>query len=206
LNTIFTLFDTFSFKQLEAAHKPYAISPIPGPKIPDPNSLITKITGVRAVPDLGLLTTSLGRVSDTPIVQRSWGLLGGPNFYGPNFHFTEFMKSRNYLAAFMTHISILVGSLFIAIPFVRTLARKYVYQPGDGPTKEEVKNDRVEYRGIATPDVKTPNPPRAYCRACWEGSMYECRSSCLLVMSNANLNSHWSFDGISSYFDLARRP
>jgi hypothetical protein len=157
------------------------------------------------VPDLGILTTSLGRVSDTPIVQRSWGLLGGPDFYGPNFHFTEFMKSRNYLTAFMTHVSILVGSLFIAIPFVRTLARKYGYQPGDGPTKEEIKNDRVEYRGIATPDVKTPNPPRAYCRACWEGSMYQCKSSGLLVESNANLNSHWSFDGTSSYFDLARR-
>ncbi|KAE9367343.1 hypothetical protein N431DRAFT_561351 [Stipitochalara longipes BDJ] len=173
LNTIFTLMDTFSFKQLEAAHAPYSISPIPGPKTPNPNPLVTRIFGVRAVADLGILTTSLGRVSDTPIVERSWGLLGGAEFYGPNFHFSEFYKSRNYLTAIMTHFSILVGSLFIAIPFMRTLARKYVYQPGDGPTKAQTKNDRFEYRGIGTPDVQTPNPARAFCKARYEGSVYE---------------------------------
>jgi hypothetical protein len=169
--------DTFSFKQLEAAHAPYSISPIPGPKTSNPNSLLTKIFGVRAVPDLGILTTSLWRVSDTPIVERSWGLLGGAAFYGPNFYFSEFSKSRNYLTAVMTHFSILVGSLFIAIPFMRTMARKYVYQPGDGQTKEQTRNDRIEYRGVATPDVKTPNPARAFCKARYEGSLYECKSS-----------------------------
>jgi hypothetical protein len=175
LNSVFSLMDVFSLKQLKAAHAPYAISPISGPKTSDPNSLVTKIFGFRVVPDLGILTTSIGRVSDTPIVQRSWGLLGGPNFYGPNFHFTEFMKSRGYLMAIMTHFALALGSLLIAFPFVRKLARKYVYQPGDGPTKEQSKNDRVEYRGIGTPDVKTPNPPRAFCKARYEGSVYNCK-------------------------------
>ena len=167
--------DTYSFKQLEAAHAPYSISPIPGPKTPNPNSLLTKIFGVRAVPDLGILTTSLGKVSDTPIVERSWGLLGGASFYGPNFHFSEFLKTRNYLTAVMTHFSILFGSLLIAIPLVRTLARKYVSQPGEGPSKEQTRNDRVEYRGVATPDVKMEKPARAFCKARYEGSLYECK-------------------------------
>lgn len=63
----------------------------------------------------------------------------------------------------------------LAIPFMRSLGRKMVYQPGDGPTKEQSKNDRVEYRGIGIPDVATPNPPRAYCKAAYEGSLYECK-------------------------------
>jgi hypothetical protein len=138
--------------------------------------MITKIFGVRVVPDLGILTTSMGRVSDIPIVQRSWGLLGGADFYGPNFRFSEFLKSRNYLTAVITHFTLVFGGLMIAIPFVRKMARSYVYKPGDGPTKEESKNDRVEYRGIATPDVKTPKPPRAFCTARYEGNLYDCKS------------------------------
>jgi hypothetical protein len=177
LNTIFTILDTFSLKQLEAAGAPYAISPIPGPKTSNPTSLITKLFGVRVVPDLGTLTTWLGGVSDVPIVQRSWGLLGGADFYGPNFHFGEFIKSRNYLAAVISHFTLILGSLLIAIPFVRNLARKFVFQPGDGPTKEQSKNYRMEYRGIGIPDVKTPNPPRAFVRAHYEGSLYECKCS-----------------------------
>jgi len=139
--------------------------------------MITKIFGVRVVPDLGILTTSMGRVSDIPIVQRSWGLLGGADFYGPNFWFSEFLKSRNYLTAVTTHFTLVFAGLMIAIPFVRKMTRSYVYKPGDGPTKEESKNDRVEYRGIATPDVKTPKPPRAFCTARYEGSLYDCESS-----------------------------
>lgn len=85
--------ESFTLKQIGAATAPYAISPIPGPKTRDTTSLVTKIFGIRAAPDLGILTTSLGAKSDTPIVQRSWGLLGGNKFYGPNFHFHEVCDS-----------------------------------------------------------------------------------------------------------------
>jgi hypothetical protein len=93
--------DTYSFKQLAAAGAPYAISPIPGPKTKDTTSLITKIFGIRAVRDLGILTTSVGAVSDTPIVQRSWGLLGGNKFYGPNFQFHEVCNSLRDLTSIL---------------------------------------------------------------------------------------------------------
>ncbi len=206
MNSVFTLLDVFSLKQLEAAGAPYAISPIPGPKTSDPNSLVTKIFGVRVVPDLGVLTTWLGRASDIPIVQRSWGLLGGADFYGPNFRFGEFKKSRNYLTAIMSHFALMFGSLLIAIPFVRKLARKFVYQPGDGPTKEQSRKDRMEYRGIGIPDVKTPSPPRAFCRAHYEGSLYACKRSFLKSLDEANRNSHRCLAFTGGTIDSTRRP
>lgn len=158
-------------KQLGAAHAPYALSPVPGPKVGASKPITQRLLGFRDVPDLGILTTSFSGMTDIPIVQRSWGLHGN---YGPNFQVTEMMKARNYLKAVMIHYSVVIGSLCLLIPFFRKFMKRFVYQPGDGPTKEETKNDRVEYRGIAKPDVDTPNPPRAYTRVSYEGSLYEC--------------------------------
>lgn len=167
--------DTWSLKDIGAAHAPGGISPIPVPKTQPHKSIITKIFGFRSVSDLGILTSSLGGTADRPIIYRSWALLGGDKFYGPNFHFDEYMKARNYLGAIAIHFSLMIGSLLLAIPLFRTVARKYVYKPGEGPTREEYKNDRVEYRGIGIPDVQTPNPPKAFCRAKYEGSLYACK-------------------------------
>lgn len=121
-----------------------------------------------------------------PIVYRSWALLGGASNYGPKFEFSEHLKSRNYLTAIAFHFSLLIGTLLLAIPLFRTLARKCVYQPGEGPTEEQYKNDRVEYRGIAIPDTETATPVRAYCRAKFEGSLYACKLVLFRVTSWAN--------------------
>jgi len=172
LNTVLSLMDTWSLKDIAAAHAPGGISPIPVPKAQPYKSIVTKIFGFRSVSDLGILTSSLGGTADRPIVYRSWALLGGDKTYGPNFHFSEYMKARNYLGAIAIHFGLMIGSMLLAIPLFRTIARKYVYKPGEGPTREQYKNDRVEYRGIGIPDVQTPNPPRAFCRAKYEGSLY----------------------------------
>ena len=149
---------------------PYALSPIPAPKNRSHVSWITRLFGIRSVPDLGILTTSISGGMDTPTVQRSWGMLG----YGPNFQFAEYMKARNHISGVITHFAILLFGIFLAIGPLRRIAKRFVYQPGDGPTKEESKKDRFEYRGIATPDVQTSNPARAFCRASFQGSVYAC--------------------------------
>jgi hypothetical protein len=107
-------------------------------------------------------------------VQRSWGLLGGAKFYGPNFYIEQYSYARNYFLGIMFHIGLSIATVLVALAPVRWLVKKFVYAPGDGPTAEEAKSDRIEYRGIAYPDVTTLNPPRAYCRAYYEGSMYRC--------------------------------
>ena len=173
--TILSIFDIFTLQQFKESNAPYALSPIPGPKTRDPTPWINKIFGFRSVPDLGILTTHIGGMADVPIVHRSWGLLGGASFYGPNFRFSEYMKARNYLGAIAFHFAVSIVSVLIAIPLVRKLARRFVPAPGDGPTKEQTRNDRFEYRAVATPDVKTPNPPRAYVRAYYGGDVYQCK-------------------------------
>jgi hypothetical protein len=86
------------------------------------------------------------------------------------------MKARNYLGAIAFHFAVSIFSGLIAIPLVRKLARRFVTAPGDGPAKEQTRNNRFEYRAVATPDVKTPNPPRAYVRAYYEGGVTVCVS------------------------------
>ena len=151
-----------------AASAPFALSPVPGPKVPDTTSWFTKIFGVRTVPDLGTLTTTASGMIDTPIVQRSWGLLG----YGPKFSYGEYMKVRNAFQGVAMHIGLTIAPLLLFLPFAATIAKFFILAPGDGPDKEQAAKDRLEFRGIATPDVSIPNPPRAFCHASIECSMY----------------------------------
>jgi hypothetical protein len=160
-------------KELSAASRPYALSPIPGPQVKDSAPWTTKLFGCRYVRDLGILTSYIFSVADKPQVHRSWGLLGGPNNYGPNFEFNEYKKTQNYLSGMMSHFGLVLGSIFVSIPFIRLLLRKFVVQPGDGPSKEESKIGIVEYKGIAKQDVPEPNAPRAFARAVFKGSGYD---------------------------------
>ncbi|CAG8974122.1 hypothetical protein HYALB_00002758 [Hymenoscyphus albidus] len=173
LSSVFSIFDVYSFKELQDAGAPYALSPIPGPAVRDPVPLKTKLFGFRSVRDLGMLTTYFFARADIPQVHRSWGLLGGPSGYGPNFHFSEYAKSQNYLTAIASHFTLLFGSILVAIPFARTILKKTVVQPGDGPSKEESRNHVVEYKAIGNPDVKSENPARAWVKATYAGSGYQ---------------------------------
>lgn len=173
-----TLLDVYSLKEVRASMAPYALSPIPAPSVrestPFFSSLLTKLFGIKVVPDLGILTTSIAGGTDLPIIHRSWGMLGGADFYGPNFHVSEYMKARNYLTAIALHYGLLIGAAFLSIPLFRKVISKYVYQPGEGATKEEYESDRVEWRAIAKPDLGKPRTPRVFCRAHFEGSAYAC--------------------------------
>lgn len=156
-----------------AASAPYALSPIPGPRLPDNTSLFTKLFGVRTVPDLGTLTTAPSARVDTPIVERSWGLLG----YGPKFRYGEYQKVRNAFQGVAIHLALTILPVFLFIPFIENLAKFFIPAPGDGADKEVAAKDRLSLRGIATPDVSTPNPARACCVAQIEGSVYACKST-----------------------------
>nr|XP_036586685.1 saccharopine dehydrogenase [Colletotrichum truncatum]KAF6797242.1 saccharopine dehydrogenase [Colletotrichum truncatum] len=180
LATALGLFESFSIQEVKAQHKPYALSPVPNHnKVPSQTSLLTKILGLRNVPNLGLMTTSIAGMTDAPIVQRSWGLMASlpsreKQFYGPNFSFHEYMRAKSYLRGIIIHWALAIFGLLLATaaPF-RKLVRLFVYQPGQGPDRELAKNDEVEYRGIAVPDRQSKTGyPQAYCRAWYTGSMY----------------------------------
>lgn len=170
LATILDFLDSSTLQEIQAASRPYALSPIPGPKVQCNKSLAEKILGVRSVPDLGTLTTSLGGAADKPIVQRSWGLLDGA--YGPNFLFSEYMRTRNYFTGVLLHIAFTLAPLLLIFKPVRMLIKKFVTAPGEGPDKNAQKKERVEYRAVATADLGAGLMKRAYSRAQYNGGMY----------------------------------
>ncbi|KAK1633642.1 saccharopine dehydrogenase [Colletotrichum phormii] len=180
LATVLNLFESFTIQQVREQHKPYALSPVPNNnKVQSQTSLLTKLVGLRNVPSLGLMTTSIAGMTDTPIIQRTWGLLASvpsreKQFYGPNFSFHEYMRARGYLQGMAIHWGLAFFGLLLATaaPF-RKLVKRFVYEPGQGPDKELSKKDKIEYRGIASPDKESKTEfPKAYCRAWYDGSMY----------------------------------
>ncbi|KAH9823635.1 putative trans-acting enoyl reductase [Teratosphaeria destructans] len=173
LATVLTLFDSYSLSQFLQASKPWAFSPAGASQGRHQKSLVETLTGVRTVPDLGTLSDSLQGPADIPIVQRSWGLYDNGMLYGPKFYLTAYQRTRNFLQGFVLHLAMTFGLLSITLPPMRWLLKKFVYQPGQGPTREQVKHDYAEWRAIAHADVADPaDPKRAYARMRWEGSMY----------------------------------
>ncbi len=83
------------------------------------------------------------------------------------------MKTRNIATAMVMHYSLLIGGALLAFcsPF-RNLVRRFVFQPGQGPTREDAANDYIEFRGVGTPDVQPASGKQALCRAWFQGSMY----------------------------------
>ncbi|KAK8191335.1 Saccharopine dehydrogenase-domain-containing protein [Phyllosticta capitalensis] len=172
LLTILSLFDHYSLSQITSALKPFALSPVqPPPTNSSPkSSLFTKVFGVRSDQDLGLLTDWVGATVDTAIVQRSWGLLDGGKLYGANFKFSEWMVAKSTFAGSMVHFAMVFGMAMLALPPVRWALKKVVYQPGDGPTSEDTKNDFAQYKAVGIAD--TDKHERAIAQFGFKGGLY----------------------------------
>ncbi|KAI9166806.1 putative trans-acting enoyl reductase [Paramyrothecium foliicola] len=178
LATALVTFEQFSRGELVDAMKPYALSPIPHPEPGrPPTSLTAKIFGSRQIPGLGHVTTSVAAWSNVPIVERSWGLLSEApgrkhEFYGPNFRYAEHFRALGWLHAVLIHWALIIFAVFLSLSPVRTLVRRFIYQPGQGPPLKQAKKDKIEFRAVAVPDTKEPSKKQAFCRAWYEGSMY----------------------------------
>jgi hypothetical protein len=113
-----------------------SMCPIPSAKKNSGKSVMERIIGHRYDPYFGSLTDSLLATADLPIIHRSYGLLDSGKFYGPNFFATAYMKATNAFTAFTYHVALNVTLMWMAVPPVRWLLKKLVYEPGQGPTKE----------------------------------------------------------------------
>ncbi|KAJ8129075.1 hypothetical protein O1611_g4554 [Lasiodiplodia mahajangana] len=199
--TVIDLFETFSFKEVAASHKPYALSPIPNPKSAPKASIQSKFTGAHYIPNLGLQSTSFTAGTDTAVVQRTWGLLQQEpalrnRAYGPNFTYREFKKTRNIVTAMISHYSLIVGGMLLAFcPPFRTLLRKLIFPPGEGPRREDSAKDYVEFRGVATPDVQPASGKQALCRVWFHGSMYLLTATFLSQGARALLEDNLALEG-----------
>ncbi|KAI1826209.1 hypothetical protein F4861DRAFT_529955 [Xylaria intraflava] len=190
LATVLSLFETYSVQEVAESHKPYALSPIPNSKRAPEASLQSKITGAHHVPNLGLQSSSITAGTDAAVVYRTWGLLQEEpalrkQAYGPNFTYREYMKRRNIVDAVIMHYALLIGGMLLAFcPPFRNIARKFVFQPGQGPSREDSVNNYVEFRGVGTPDAQPSLGKQALCRTWFNGSPYLPLYASFVVMAS----------------------
>ncbi|KAL8919271.1 MAG: hypothetical protein Q9172_005055 [Xanthocarpia lactea] len=175
LATATGILEHYSLAEFARSSAPWALSPITGPKSSRAVPLATRLLGVRKLQHLGTLTTSITAGPNVAIVQRSWGLLGGPKSYGPNFQYHEYMRVKNSLAGFIIHAAICLGFVAMIIPPVRWLiqwAAHNFYAPGQGASKDTTAADTVELRAIAEADQDVPNPRMAMAKFRYDGGIY----------------------------------
>ena len=172
LLTALGLLDHYSLNEVAKATSPWAMSPVPGPKSVHSTPLMSKLLGIRSVPDLGTLATSFAAGPNMAIVHRSWGLIDRGNYYGHNFKYKEYMRVRNSFIGVALHFAIAFGFVALTVPPVRWLLKKLVTAPGQGPSREAADRETIEFRSIATADQDGSDPKRAFARMRWEGGMY----------------------------------
>lgn len=159
LATVINLFDQYSISQIQAAAQPGSMSPTTVAKSSYSPSILSRLSGVRTVPDLGTVIPSIQAATDVPLVHRSCGLYRTSTnhkdigeAYGPKFDFHCYMHTRNTFVGALTHLAFTIGGLFLLLPPVRWLMARMVTQPGAGATVENSKHDFQEYRGLAISD------------------------------------------------------
>ena len=172
LATILSILDNYSLRAIGRSTAPWAMSPVPGPSSQSRKTWISRLFGVRWVPQLGVLTTSLTGSTNTAIVQRSWGLLDSGNYYGPNFQYSEYLTTKNAFVAVALHFAFAVGLFALTLRPIRWLVRKFVYAPGEGVHKDECGKDVSEFRAIATADEDKEHPKQASARFRYDGGQY----------------------------------
>ncbi|KKK13506.1 hypothetical protein ARAM_003521 [Aspergillus rambellii] len=172
LASILAAFESFSLKDLSSSMKPFALaaSPPPPPKDLPSEPIMDRVLGVRSVRDMGILVNSPSSFADITIVHRSSTLM--PEFYGPRFYFRQFLRVRNTFIGIVFHYGLMIGMALLALAPVRWLLKKLIFAPGQGPRMEDSRNDRVQYRAIATPDQTPETGKRVLGVLRYEGTMY----------------------------------
>lgn len=188
LATILTLMDHYSLKQIGKSSGSWATSPIPGPNSQSSQSWARKLIGIRSVPSLGILTTSISAAPNIAVVQRSWGLFDGGKLYGSKFQYNEYMRVRNSVVGIGLRFALAFAGLMLIFPPVRWMAKKFLYAPGEGADKEATRHEYIEFRAVATADQDGLNPRRAFARLRWEGSLYYFTGVCLAEAAMVLLN------------------
>ncbi|CAG8948208.1 unnamed protein product [Penicillium salamii] len=168
LNTILTMFDWLPVSELSRSMTPFALSASASQNKMPKETILEKVFGVRAIRDLGTVTTSPSAIADITIVHRSSSLM--PELYGQKFVFRQFLSVRNAVIGVALHVGFTVGLALLLLSPVRWLLRKFVFAPGAGPRREDSTNDRLEYNAIATAD--NSEKQRVFGKISFAGSMY----------------------------------
>ena len=188
LATILTILDHYSLREIRRSSGSWATSPVPRPNSKSSQSWVSKLLGIRYVPGLGTLTTSISAAPNIAVVQRSWGLFDGGKLYGSKFQYNEYMRVRNSIIGIAFHFALSFAGLALIIPPIRWLAKKLVYVPGKGADKEASRREYLECHAVATADQDGLKPRRAFAKLRWDGSLYYFTGVCLAEAAMVVLN------------------
>ena len=152
--TVHSLLDTYGFATVSRSIN-WINCPVPRPSIPSPKSLLNRLSnaifGARQVSGLpDYQTTSVNAGPNIATVQRSWGLFDSGKYYGPNFDYEEYIETKSWWQGVLVHWAFALALPFIALPFMRSLLRPFLFQPGQGPDREKSKSDAVEMMTVLT--------------------------------------------------------
>lgn len=147
--TMLELFSNYSLEHLSKSMHPYSLSPKKFDKQLDkptdsPSGFLPNIVELG-----GIQTTGLMASVDTCIVHRSAGLYG----YGHRFRFNEYMRAKSLVQGIIVKVALGLVGLFLALPPTRWILAPLfknflIPAPGEGPTRESMKNDFMSYRGV----------------------------------------------------------
>ncbi|KAK2773095.1 saccharopine dehydrogenase [Colletotrichum kahawae] len=126
-------------KAIADAGHPSLLTPIPYTKP------IEAVRGIHTHPVLGLLTLSSppGDQART-LINRSWGLQGGPKgSWGPNFQYNEYERAQSYAGAVVNLIRcyvILTMFSWVQYPWFDNFLMRSAPELGVGPSEEQIKS------------------------------------------------------------------
>ena len=97
------MYESIDPKTMAESLQPWALSPIEGRKASSGANML----GMRHDKTLGLLSTSSPTErQDRALVHRSWALLDGGNFYGPNFFYNEYNRASGTFAGMVAKLGV----------------------------------------------------------------------------------------------------
>jgi len=184
--TMLTLFEHFGARKLGEGMEPWSIAPerpVAPAKSPR-GGWLYRVLGMAHIPELGGLQTMwLMATVDRCIAHRSWGLYqerakktGNADLsYGPRFNYHETMRAKSFLHGAAISLGMALFGLLLALPPSRWLLaplirRLAIPKPGEGPSRESMKGDFMNYRGLAIAD--TPQKQKVLGEVCLSGGGY----------------------------------
>jgi short subunit dehydrogenase-like uncharacterized protein len=177
-----------------------AATPVPHTRATPRKSIVEAIWGVRAVSDLGTLTTIPSGMADESTVVRSSTLM--PDLYGPRFSYRQYLRIRNVFLGAIFHI--VFNSLIVLLLFspFRWLFRKFLPAPGGGPSKEETAGDYCEHRVVVSSNRsdKTGKPKRVLGSLAYQGGQYDLTGLTAAAAANVILSHEAEIKNISAGF------
>ncbi|CCG82733.1 Putative uncharacterized protein [Taphrina deformans PYCC 5710] len=143
LASIFALLEVFSLRDISEAHAPWSLSTRKG------SSLQRNVPHVTWDSDLAMYGGSwIGDSVDRSVAGRSWSILN----YGPNWTTYGYLGFGAWYKAYAYLSALYFGTFIIGIPPIRYLLKKYVIQPGSGPSQKQRDSGFLEMQGIGESD------------------------------------------------------